>query len=393
MSSLPFLPYARQYIDTTDVNAAASTLSADIITRGPIVDAFEKEVAAYCGAKYAVAFNTGSTALAAACHAAGVGPGDKLISTPNTFVASVIAGMHKGATPVFVDIDRNTGNIDLKKAGFNLEPKLSRGRYVLMPVHFAGIPVDVKKLSQMLMNQDDIIIEDAAHALGTLYTDGSKIGSCQWSDMTIFSFHPAKTITTGEGGIVTTNNSELAHKLQLFRNNGIERSPEYVKASPLPYDGYYEVTEMTGNYNFTEFQAALGLSQLKKIDKFILKRRELIKHYRELLKEIPNIRLFTNEFDDHTAFHLCVVQIDFAAYKTTRGKVVSALKDQNIGTQVHYIPVYHHPAFTKIHGDISSYFPEMETYYSQALTLPLYYSLRKEDVERVVTSLKKVLSY
>lgn len=391
MNTNPFLPYARQSIDSADIAAASQALEGPIITRGPKVEAFEDAIAKYCGAKYGVAFNTGTTALIAACHAAEVGPYDRMITTPNTFVASVTAGMRRGCTPIFVDIDRKTGNLNVEQAGINLEQKFSRGRHIILPVHFAGIAVDMCKLDSMIQNPDTVVIEDAAHALGSTYPDGQKVGCCAWSHMTIFSFHPAKTITTAEGGMVMTNDEELAHRLKRFRNNGIEREPGRLEVETPPFDGYYEVKEMTGNYNFTEFQAALGLSQLNRIDQFIAKRQELMALYRQLLQNVPHVQLFTSEYDSRTAFHLCVVQIDFAAYNTTRGHVVSQLKERNIGTQVHYIPVYHHPFFNKPLGDISSYFPEMETYYAQALTLPLYYDLTKEDVERVVSNLQEVL--
>lgn len=393
MSQLPFLPYARQSIDAADIAAASAAMASDIITRGPKVHAFEEAVAKYCGASYAVAFNTGTTALIASCYAANVNSSDKLITTPNTFVASVNAGVLRGATPVFVDIDKSTGNLDLTLTGYNLEQKLSRGRHIILPVHFAGIPVNMEALDRLIVNPNDIVIEDAAHALGSCYPDGTKVGSCGWSHMTIFSFHPAKTITTGEGGMVTTNDPELAHRLRLFRNNAIERDASRLQEDVEYYDGYYEVMDMTGNYNFTEFQAALGLSQFRKIEQFIAKRRQLIKKYRELLRDVPHIKLFTDRFDSHTAFHLCVVQIDFKAYNTTRRQVISELKEWNIGTQVHYIPVYHHPYFKKFNGDISPYFPEMEAYYSQALTLPLYYDLELKDIERIVQTLQKVLHY
>lgn len=390
MSTQPFLPYARQSIDADDIAAASQAFAGDIITRGPKVEAFEAAIAEYCGARYGIAFNTGTAALIAACHAANVGPHDRLITTPNTFVASINAGMMRGAAPVFVDIDRNTGNLDIAQVGYNLEQRHSRGRNIILPVHFSGISVDVQKIEQKVLSGDDVIIEDAAHALGSRYPDGKMVGCCAWSHMTMFSFHPAKTITTGEGGMVMTNDPELAHRLRSVRNNCIERDPAFLQTPP-PYDGYYEVTDMSCNYNFTEFQAALGLRQFQRIDQFIAKRRQLIQAYRDMLGKIPHVRMFTAEHDERTAFHLCVAQIDFSAYNTTRGHVVAQLKERNIGTQVHYIPIYRHPYISKNSGDLTPYFPEMEAYYAQALTLPLYYDLNIEDVERVVHTLQDVL--
>lgn len=388
-----FLPYARQSIDSLDIQEVSRALTADFITRGPRVEAFEEAIANYCGAKYAVAFNSASTALLASCYAAKMGPGDRLITTPNTFVASVTSAMHHGATPIFVDIDRETGNLDLNQVELNLKDhKSSRGRTVILPVHFAGIPVDMRRLDTMIRSPDTIVIEDAAHALGSHYADGQKVGCCAWSQMTVFSFHPAKTITTGEGGMVLTNDIEFYKLLQLFRNNGIVRDRENLENPDAWYEGFYEAHDISSNYNFTDIQAGLGLSQLRRIDSFIEKRRQLTGIYHRLLKDMPNLRLFTAEHDAAVAFHLFVAQVDFEAYNTTRAYVMTALKNQGVGTQLHYIPVYHHPFFKKKSGDISEYFPQMEAYYKQALSLPLYPDLKGEDVEYVVHTLKEILS-
>lgn len=386
-----FLPYAHQSIDPADIFEVNKALFSNAITRGPRVEAFEKEIADYCGAKYAVAFSSASTALSAACHASQVDKHDRLISTPNTFISSVGCGVQKGATPIFVDIDRHTGNINLEQVGFTMQKPYSRGRHILLPVHFSGIAVDMRQLDSLITDPDTVVIEDAAHALGSYYPNGGpRVGSCEWSQMTVFSFHPAKTITTGEGGMVTTNDRELVHRLQRYRNNGIERDPQYLEGEAAPW--YYECHEMTNNFNFTEIQAALGLSQLKRLEDFIAKRRQLVQIYRQELQNLEHVVPFTAEFDEHTSFHLFVVQIDFSAYKTNRTEVMNKLKDRGIGTQVHYIPVYRHPCFKNICGDISEYFPNMEAYYNQALSLPLYYNLRIEDVERVVRDLQSVLA-
>lgn len=389
MTTKMFIPYARQSIDQADIEAVTKALQDDIITRGPGVEAFEDATARYCDASYAVAFNSGTSALFAACYAAGLGVNDRVISTPNTFASTVGAAARFGASPVFIDIDRNTGNFDLALVEHNLNIPSTRGRTVVMPVHFGGIPVDMRRLDEMIRNPDTIVIEDAAHALGSRYPSGEKVGSCVWSQLTVFSFHPAKTITTGEGGMVTTNDEELYRKLLLYRNNGIERDPRHLQGDPAPW--YYEVQEISGNYNFTEFQAALGLSQLNKIESFINKRRQLVAEYRRLLEGMPHVRLFTSEHDASTAFHLFVVQIDFKALKTTRSLVMEKLKDRGIGTQYHYIPIYRHPAFKRGAGDIWEYFPNMEGYYAEALSLPLYYNLSLEEVAHVVAELKASL--
>lgn len=385
-----FLPYAHQSVDAEDIAAVTRALKSEMITRGPEVEAFEKEIAAYCGAQYAIAFNSASSALLACCHAADLGPDDLLISSPNTFIASIIGAFHCKATPVFVDIDRETGNARVDQMLQAANQPSSRGKPVLIPVHFAGLPVDIETLENNLHHPDAVIIEDAAQALGTRYSpEGPRIGSCAFSQMTVFSFHPAKVITTGEGGMVTTNDDTLAHRLRRLRNNGIERDPKHLSGEAKPW--YYEVQEISNNYNFTDLQAALGRSQLSRLDKFIAHRRTLVQAYREQLKSIPTIKLSTDRHDAETSFHLCVVQIDFPAHKTTREQVMQQLKAAGIGTQVHYIPLYRHPYCQDQWGDLSDYFPETESYYAQALSLPLYYDLTPADISRVVSELKRAL--
>lgn len=384
-----FIPYAKQSIDESDISAVADAMRGVTITRGSKVEEFEKAVADYCSVKYAVAFSSGAAALLAACHAANVSKYDRVITTPNTFVATVTAGWHCGAEPLFIDIDRATGNLDLNLVEHNADYSSSRGHNIYIPVHFSGIPVDIKKLEGMVKDPDAVIIEDAAHALGSCYSDGQKVGCCAWSNMTIFSFHPAKNITAGEGGMVLTYDEELYHQLRRFRNSGIELDPG--RLSSHPYPGYYEVIQAGGNYHMTDLQAALGLSQLKRIDQFIAKRRKLLKTYIENLKSEKGVRFFDWSHNENAVPNLCVLQIDFDAYNISRKEVMELLKEKGIGTQVHYIPVYRHPFFTKAHPDISSYFPETEAYYSQALTLPLYNDLTEEEVIYIVKTLKEIL--
>lgn len=385
-----FLPYAHQSIDSEDIAYVAESLKKENITRGPLVDEFERKMADYCGANYAVAFNSGTAALMAAYSVIDTGPADRVLTTPNTFVSTIGSAIQQQAVPIFIDIDRTTGNLNLKQLEINLNRSSSRGRTIVTPVHFSGIAVDMQLLDSLVLDPNTCIIEDAAHAIGSRYPSGEQVGSCAYSSMTIFSFHPAKTMTTGEGGMVTTNDEDLFHALKLYRNNGIERESAYMRQEAATW--YYEVQRLTGNYNFTEMQAALGLSQLNRLDAFVEKRRTLMRLYRQLLKDVEGIRLFTDAFDEHTAFHLCVCQIDFARFKTNRVDVMQKLKEKGVGTQYHYIPVYRHPFFQDHAGDISSYFPEMEAYYEQALSLPLYYDLNETDVERVVATLKSILN-
>ena len=310
-----FIPYAQQHISPEDIAAVSEALQRPQITRGALVEEFEQAVANYCGAQFAVAFNSGTAALMAAYFAADTNQNDTLVSTPNTFVTSVSAGVQFCATPVFLDIDRGTGNISLEHLDININRQRARGKTIIMPVHFSGIPVDIQAIDHMITDPNTVIIEDAAHAIGSYYKDGTMVGCCGYSQMTMFSFHPAKTITTGEGGMVTTNDPELNRRLRLFRNNGIERDPAYMQNNAGPW--FYEVQALTGNYNFTEMQAALGLRQLKQIDQFIKKRQKLLKLYAEKLKDIENVEMLAPKEPMEIAPHLCVVQIDYGAYKST----------------------------------------------------------------------------
>lgn len=373
--------YARQSIDQNDIDAVVQSLKGDLITRGAQVEAFEEALKEVCQVRYAVVMNSGSTALDAAYFALDAGPADRILSTPNSFIATVGPGVRRGASPLFIDIDRSTGNFNLDLVLENLDFQSTRGRLFVAPVHFSGIAVDMKKIYNSLKNPRTVIIEDAAHAIGSYYPSGEKVGSCTYSDITILSFHPAKVITSGEGGAALTNDEALYNKLKLFRNNGIIRKSAWE----------YDCEDLTGNYNFIEMQAALGLSQLKRLDKFVLKRRKLVKLYHELLKGVEGVRLFSDEPLERTAYHLMVAQIDFRKFKTTRTDFMQKLLEHRYGTQLHYIPVYRHPVIKKMVGDVAEYFPEMEKYFEEALSLPLYYDLTEKEVESFVETFKKIL--
>lgn len=387
-----FFPYGRQSIDSADIAAVTGALKEEIITRGRHVEEFEEALAERCSVEYAVAFSSGTAALQAAYFAAGVGSNDRMYTTPNTFFATAGAAVALGARVVFIDIDRRTGNIDLEQLEANMNVPHSRGKNVVVPVHFSGIPVDMERLESRVALPDTVVIEDAAHAIGSRYCDGSPVGCCLWSDMTIFSFHPVKTITCGEGGAVTTKDRELYHLLRRFRNNGIEREPAHFEnGGPSPWRGYHEVCAVTGNYNVTDFQAALGMSQLRRLDLFVEHRRALVQRYRHHLMGLQHLRLFDASADERTAYHLFVVQVDFEACQTTRARFVEELHAAGIGTQLHYIPLYRHPAMRHVVGDIAAYFPAMEGYYASALTLPLYYDLQLEEVDFIAATLKSLL--
>jgi UDP-4-amino-4,6-dideoxy-L-N-acetyl-beta-L-altrosamine transaminase len=375
-----FLPYGTQTITSFDRKAVDEALQQTIITRGEKVEAFEQAVADYCGVEFSVAFSSGTAALQAAYYAAELSPHDRIVTTPNSFIATSI-GAVCGASVDFVDIDCGSGGIDLAKVEERLNLAMTRGRTFFVPVHFAGVPLDMQKIDQMVRDPDQVTIEDAAHAIGSCYPSGEKVGSCLFSDMTTFSFHPVKTLTTGEGGMVTTHDAKLYERLKLFRNNGMVRVSE--KGS-----WYYEVQELTGNYNMTDFQAALGLSQLKRLDDVKGKRRVLVEEYRRTLEDC---RLFDARYDSYSCYHLMVAQIDFEKANISRQQIMDSLKERGIGTQVHYIPLYYHPVFSK-RERWQERCPQMETYYSQALTLPLFPEMNEADVGRVSQALADVRS-
>lgn len=385
-----FLPYAKHSITAEEAAEISDILTADMITRGPNVEQFEQAIAEFCGASYGVAYNSGTTALQAACYAAKVSKFDRVITSPNSFIATVGGALHYQASPVFVDIDPVTANLDLGQVQAALQQRSSRGRSIVIPVHFAGVPVDMMKLNQQLLDPDAVIIEDAAHALGSYYPDGKKVGCCHSSQMTVFSFHPAKTITTGEGGMVMTNDQELLYRLRLFRNNGIERRSESIDGEQGPW--IYDVKDITGNFNFTEFQAALGLSQLRKLERMVQKRQLLLSWYQERLGRLgSDLSLLTPQVDRRVAYQICVMRINFAACRTDRKTVMEKLKEEGIGTHVHYIPLYRYSYFRRMCGDLIPYFPHMEKYYAETLSLPFYPDLQEEEVDRVCAVLRKIL--
>ena len=379
-----FLPYAKQSLSADDAAAVSKALRGERITRGPLVEEWERAVSRLCGAQEAVAFSSGTEALKAAAWAAETGPFDRFFTTPNTFIATALGPLQRGAKPLLIDLDKETGSMDLELLAEAINRPSTRGKELILPVHFAGIALDMKSLERKITSPDTIVIEDGAHAFGSLYPSGERVGSCAYSHMTVFSFHPAKMITTGEGGMVTTNSPHFAKRLRCYRNNGIEKGN-----SAAPW--FYRVEALTGNFHLTEFQAALGLSQLKRLDAFIRKRREIVSWYRELLEKREGIALFPSVHDERSAYHLFVIRIDFQQTGSSREELMRALNKEGIGTEVHYIPLYRHPVLAEGRGDQSASFPEMEGYYEQALTLPLYPDLSREQVERICASLSRAM--
>jgi UDP-4-amino-4,6-dideoxy-N-acetyl-beta-L-altrosamine transaminase len=379
------LPYGHQWVDKEDIKAVSEVLHSDWITQGPKVAEFEEEFARYVGAKYAVAVNSGTAALHAVCFAAQIEEGDEAITTPITFVASANCVLYQGGTPVFADIDADTLNID----PVEIEKKITKKTKALIPVDFTGLPVNLEEILQIARKNNLIVIEDASHALGATYKD-SKIGSI--SDMTIFSFHPVKHITTGEGGMIATNNKEYYERLKLFRTHGITKEKDKL----LNYDGpwYYEMQELGYNYRLTDFQCALGMAQLKKIDRNVQRRIEIAQKYNEEFKDIEEIKTpYSDSKNSTSAWHLYIIQHNLEKLKVGRREIFEALKAENIGVNVHYIPVHLQPYYQKRFGYRLGDFPKAENYYSRAITLPIFPKMSDKDIDDVVIAVRKVLNY
>ena len=374
-----FLPYGTQMIDETDVRAVMDVLRAPYLTQGPRVEEFERAIAARAGARYCVAFCNATSALHCAVRALGLGEGDEGITSPNTFVASANCMAYCGAIPVFADIDPRTYNVTAE----TMSARLTDRTRLLLPVHFAGQPCDMASIGALAKSRGLRVIEDAAHAIGSLYADGSPVGNCRYSDMTVFSFHPVKTVTSAEGGAVTTNDPELFRLLALFRSHGITKDPaQMTRSSPGPW--YYEMLELGYNYRMTELQAALGHSQLRRLDAFKARRREIVTRYNEAFAGLPNVCTPYEAPGVSSCFHLYVPRFDFKAMGVTRAEFGKRLHSFEVGWQVLYIPVYTQPWYERTYGVRRGLCPNAEAYYDQALALPLYPKLTDDDVERVV---------
>jgi UDP-4-amino-4,6-dideoxy-N-acetyl-beta-L-altrosamine transaminase len=379
-----YLPYGQQWIDEEDIEAVADVLKSDYLTTGPKTRELEERIAEYVGAKYAVAVASGTAALHAACFAAGIKEGDEVITTPITFAASANCILYQGGIPVFADIDPKTYNIDVKE----VEKKITQKTRAIIPVDYTGQAVDLDPILELAEKYNLIVIEDAAHALGTEYK-GKKVGSI--SHMTEFSLHPVKHITTGEGGVITTDNEEYYKKLMLFRTHGITREKDLlVNKEEGPW--YYEQLEMGYNYRITDIQCALGISQLNKLDKFIRRRRELVKKYNEYLSQIDGVIIPYEAEYSSSSWHLYVIQIELEKFKVGRKEIFEALRAENIGVNVHYIPVYYHPYYQKL-GYKKGICPNAEILYERMITLPLFPKMTDEDLQDVVNGVDKVLSY
>lgn len=368
-----FISYGRQSLDEEDIQAVVETLRSPFLTQGPKIAEFEQAIADYVGVKYAVAFCNGTAALHGACYAAGIGEGDEVITSPITFAASANCVRYVGGTVVFADIDAETYNIDPVQIRANITEKTK----AIIPVDFTGQPVDIDEIMSIAREYNLVVIEDGAHSLGATYK-GRKVG--QTADMTMFSFHPVKPVTTAEGGVIVTNNETYYKKLLQFRSHGIEAT-DY---AAVQGGWYYEMTDLGYNYRMTDLQAALGVSQLRKLDSFIARRQEIAAHYDEAFQHVAGIVTPKQLDNTQSGWHLYMVQLE----KADRKKVFDAMRAANIGVHVHYIPVYWHPYYRDL-GYERGLCPVAEAWYEKALTLPIHPSLTKEDLQRVIENLKE----
>ncbi len=384
------IPYGRQDINQQDIDAVIEVLKSDFLTQGPQVLAFEQAIVDACDARYAVAVNSATSALHIACLALGLGNNDWLWTTPNTFVASANCALYCGAKVDFVDIDPHTYNLDAKQ----LEKKLIAAQKVrklpkiVVPVHFSGQSCDMQSIYSLSKKYGFKIIEDASHAIGGKYK-GEPIGNCRYSDITIFSFHPVKIVTSAEGGAAVTNRAELAEKMMLLRSHGITRDEELM-TQIMDGPWYYQQIALGFNYRMTELQAALGLSQMQRLKEFVIKRHKLASRYDELLQNLP-ITLPWQHSDSYSAWHLYVIRLQLEQINTTHLEVFNALRATGVLVNLHYIPVHLQPYYQK-QGFESGQFPEAEQYYKEAISIPLFSAMTERQQDAVCSTLKTILS-
>ncbi|WP_337473334.1 UDP-4-amino-4,6-dideoxy-N-acetyl-beta-L-altrosamine transaminase [Jutongia sp.] len=390
-----YIPYGRQSIDDADIEAVVKVLKSDYLTTGPAVEAFEKKVADYVGAKYAVAVSNGTAALHVACLAAGIGEGDEVITTPITFAASANCVLYCGGTPVFADIDPDTYNISPEE----LEKKITSRTKAIIPVHYTGQPCDMDAILEIAHKHNLLVVEDGAHALGAAYK-GKKIGSI--ADMTCFSFHPVKPVTTGEGGMIVTDNEELYRRLVLYRSHGITRDkdmmqqyeeqlqqssdPALQEAADMlrgdvidPGGWYYQQLELGYNYRITDISCALGASQMDKLDRFLERRRQIAKKYDEAFADIPQIKTPWQQEGCQSGWHLYMIQ----TMERSRREVFDGLRQAGIGVNVHYIPVYRHPYYQR-NGYAGVHCLNAEAFYERAISLPIFPGLTGQQQDYVI---------
>ncbi|MCI1858752.1 MAG: UDP-4-amino-4,6-dideoxy-N-acetyl-beta-L-altrosamine transaminase [Sporolactobacillus sp.] len=376
------LPYAQQWIDEADIRAVTAVLKSDFLTTGPQIGAFERAIADYVGAKYGVAFSSGTAALHGACFAAGITRDDEVICTPMTFAASANCVLYCGGRPVFADIDPQTYNIDPRQ----IEQKITPRTKAIIPVDYTGQPVELDKILAIARRHRLTVIEDGAHALGARY-QSQRVGAL--SDMTMFSFHPVKQITCGEGGMITTNNETYYRRLLQFRSHGITRDPRFLEKNDGPW--YYEMQFLGFNYRMTDIQAALGLSQLKRIEAFIARRKAIVAQYDAAFAGVPELITPHQHPGADSSWHLYVLRFATDRLNAGRREIYKALRTQNIGVNVHYLPVYCHPYYRKL-GYSVGLCPNAERHYEQIVTLPLFPKMTDRDVADVITAVGRTVA-
>lgn len=379
------LPYGRQSIDDEDVNAVVEVLRSDWLTTGPKVKEFEDAVADRVGASYAVAFSSGTAALHGAAFASGLQKGDEAITTPLTFCATANCVLYSGATPVFADVRADTMNIDPDE----IEKRITSQTKAILPVDYAGLPVDLDAILPLAEKHGLVVIEDASHALGSSYRDRN-IGNV--SHMTTFSFHPVKHVTTGEGGMVTTNDPDLERRLRMFRTHGIDEETRRQQGATMG-EWYYEMTDLGYNYRLSDIASAMGISQLKKLSENIARRRAIVDWYGEAFSDTPGLILPIEEPSMKSAWHLYPLRFDLSKFAAGRKEIFRALRAENILVNVHYIPVHLHPYYRQRFGYKGGEYPVAESIYDSLVTIPLFHSMTKQDAEDVISAVKKVAGH
>lgn len=378
------LPYGHQWIDNDDIKAVINILKSDFITQGQKIDELETSIADYCNAQYGVAFSSGTAALHATVYIADIKQGDEVITTPMSFVASSNCILYMNGTVQFADIKNDTHNINPAE----IRKKINKKTKALLPVDYTGQPCDLDEINQMAKDNNILVIEDASHAIGAEYKD-KKIG--ELSDLTVFSFHPVKHITTGEGGMVLTNEEKYYNKLKEFRTHGITKDTKKMEKNEGGW--YYEMQHLGYNYRITDLQCALGLSQFKKIDKFIKRRREIVEIYNKELKKIDELSIPYEKSDVKSGYHLYVIDLNLENLNASRKKIFDALRAENIGVHVHYIPIHLQPFYRERFGYKKGDFPVAENHYEKCLTLPLFPLMSNKDVKDVIIAVEKILNF
>jgi perosamine synthetase len=388
------IPYGKHHITEEDIQAVVDVLRSGALTQGPMVEQFEHAIAEYVGSRYAVAVSSGTAALHLAALVAGIGPGTTLITSPITFVASANAGLYAGGRVAFADINPET--INMSPSALEVALRSNPDTKAVIPVHFAGLPCDMPAIKSLADKAGAAVIEDAAHALGATYPNGGKVGCCKHSLMTVFSFHPVKAIAAGEGGMITTNDERVYKRLLRVRSHGINKLDdsfilgEHAYTNGVQNPWYYEMQELGFHYRITDIQCALALSQFRKLEDFISRRRELVAHYDKAFAGLRNCRPAQISGRTLSGHHLYVLRINFDAIRKNREQLMRYLRDRDIGTQVHYVPVPAHPHYHKL-GHFSEVYPNALKYYQEALSVPLFYDLSNHQQEYVIQSIRELI--